>query len=1593
MSIRLNMQALKETVSIYGRLASSLGERRGDLAKVRGQASQSWKGAASASWQSRMVQVSSSILAPTRNELLAVRRSLDQVWHQAERLRHQAERFGAELGGGGGGRGDYLVLDEGRAGQVGAAASALKQSLAQQGRAYSELQAAVAGLSLGGVRVSGDLSGRLYADCAKIDAFESSFQSYRQGVSEIGAGLSAALGHLDPDGEGGLKSKAAAGFCSYFSAGGSASLRGLKVFSSILAADPVNTVNGNFVYQAEEMSIAGASPLSFVRTYNSLGKERGDLGLGWTHNWALSLADEGGRVELSCADGSSKLFVALGAGLYATRAEREETIRKTEGGYELSDAESVERRFDREGRYLGYRLSGGGRVDLAYDSAGRLERVDNGLGAYLAFERDGDGLITCVRDHAGRYATYRYQGGNLVSFRNECGQEYSYAYDGSNNLVGIVNPRGVRVLEQSYDGRGRVAWQQLACRDRTTFSYDEEKRATTVASPSTGSTTYGADDAGRSVSAADARGELRFAYGSRSLKISSTDRTGAVGRIGYDRRGAVSSLVDALGVATRLSYDEGGALLKVSRAGLEVLRLEYGEDGRPERVAGPEGQSVTLAYDDDGRVCRMQDATGMWVRAGYGPSGSIEALEGPLGPIAKFSYDKLGRCVRLEDGGGVVRERAFDAAGRVVREAEAGRSRSFSYDGSGNLVSVQDSAGAAWSLSYTDANDLAGVKDPRGYALLFSYDGAGGLARVSDAVGALSEIERDAAGNVVRSRLAHGTETEMSYDAEGRVSQARSSAGPSQRLSYDASGRLASTKSASGYELRAARDAFGRVLCLYDRDGSLLERAYDGAGRLASMTDSTGAARAFGWEPDGLLSWVQEKGGLRVEISFDEARRPSNVTQRGSRTERTEHACYDGAGRLVAVSDAAGARTSYAYDACGRPSRMVARDGSTFERSYDAGGRLTALFLPDGAHVRYAYDAAGALEGVEVPGASAIVEREADGRVALVKRTGQPQFCYARDREGRLVRRACGEGPAEELSFDGSGRIVSMSRGKARVSYAYGACGRLSERRLGGAVVERFGFDERSLLASYVLEAAGEEVRACRFERDRAGRKIKEEVSQGGACETLEYSYDACGRLIEASRDGEATRYSYDAFGNRTAKAGPEGRVAYSYDACGRLVSERAGQGGTRYSYDACGRLTSMDGLRGPRRYSYDACGRLAGADSPEGRVSISYDALGRRATVAAGGSARRRACDPLRPYNDAAWIEGRSYMFDSRLAAAVDEDGSVLYVACDELGSPTHVFDEAGALLQSYAYDEFGVQEEPCEGRLVPFGFAGYEIDGTGMLFAQARSYDPPTGRFCSEDVVRGDLARPQTLNRYAYCRGNPVGLVDRDGREAGSGNLLDQFKDFWNNVIFGTDRETSHQDAPGGGYADTYHHDGGGTLVAHVEGDEGSSKTTGFSINMPTIPLPGDWSVGTSLNVTFPSEGGWMPEVTSSASVGHGGAALSAGFGFDQSGLVVDRSASLSMPNVVGSYDGARAGVKTVVAGWGEAALAGSALAALAIAAFLIADDSTGIGLADEPLLAPVMAWLANSGLAIQAIGSKIMSAAYATAPTIAGACGALR
>jgi len=90
---------------------------------------------------------------------------------------------------------------------------------------------------------------------------------------------------------------------------------------------------------------------------------------------------------------------------------------------------------------------------------------------------------------------------------------------------------------------------------------------------------------------------------------------------------------------------------------------------------------------------------------------------------------------------------------------------------------------------------------------------------------------------------------------------------------------------------------------------------------------------------------------------------------------------------------------------------------------------------------------------------------------------------------------------------------------------------------------------------------------------------------------------------------------------------------------------------------------------------------------------------------------------------------------------------------------------DETGTKVSQTEYQPYGKVSQQTGTDVTPYKFTGKELDNTGLYFYSARYYDPEIGRFISPDSFVQSPYDPQTLNRYTYCRNNPLKYVDPSG------------------------------------------------------------------------------------------------------------------------------------------------------------------------------------------------------------------------------------
>jgi RHS repeat-associated protein len=207
---------------------------------------------------------------------------------------------------------------------------------------------------------------------------------------------------------------------------------------------------------------------------------------------------------------------------------------------------------------------------------------------------------------------------------------------------------------------------------------------------------------------------------------------------------------------------------------------------------------------------------------------------------------------------------------------------------------------------------------------------------------------------------------------------------------------------------------------------------------------------------------------------------------------------------------------------------------------------------------------------------------------------------------------------------------------------------------------------------------------------------------------------------------------------------------------------------GQTLTFDANGNLTSD----GQRTYTWDAENRLVGIGypaQPGKATAFAYDGLSRRATISStppgGGSAtvtsylwcNNRICQARNASNSTV----RSYYHEGEYVPGAP--AQTLYYGVDKIKSVRRVFVSTSS-APAYSYDPYGVPLQVTS-PVTNFVYSGmfYNAD-SGLYLTKYRAYDPVAGRWLSRDPL-GEMTDPSS-NLYAYVAGDPISLVDPDGR-----------------------------------------------------------------------------------------------------------------------------------------------------------------------------------------------------------------------------------
>ena len=354
----------------------------------------------------------------------------------------------------------------------------------------------------------------------------------------------------------------------------------------------------------------------------------------------------------------------------------------------------------------------------------------------------------------------------------------------------------------------------------------------------------------------------------------------------------------------------------------------------------------------------------------------------------------------------------------------------------------------------------------------------------------------------------------------------------------------------------------------------------------------------------------------------------------------------------------------------------------------------------------------------------------------------------------------------------------------------------------------RFGGDVSSM---EWRSGAGTGTRSYDFAYDGLGRLVSADYGEYGDHVVgygTSYSYDNMGNLLSLSREGDMTSslkgivdnlsMTYD--GNMLASVSDS---APAPSVTGSADFRDGASMAVEYTYDRNGNMTS-DLNRRISSVSYNRQNRPARIKHSGGTETFTYLPDGTKRERTALGKDWSLSRTEYRGNLVCADDSLKYILFDGGLIAMDGASPEYLFFLRDHLGSVRVVARPDGKAVQVNHYYPYGMAfaggrmsgnagAHPVEGGVSvaggsleigggtggmelarpgasqPYRFLGNELytsNSLGLYDFSARMYDPALGRFLSVDPMAESYRH---LSPYAYCAGNPVVYVDKDGQVIG--------------------------------------------------------------------------------------------------------------------------------------------------------------------------------------------------------------------------------
>ena len=634
------------------------------------------------------------------------------------------------------------------------------------------------------------------------------------------------------------------------------------------------------------------------------------------------------------------------------------------------------------------------------------------------------------------------------------------------------------------------------------------------------------------------------------------------------------------------------------------------------------------------------------------------------------------------------------------------------HDNYDRLIKIVDNENHSTSYAYDGFDRPASVTDSENNVYSYTYNSPENKVDLYlNTNKHLMTQYFDLYGNVVKNSV-YPTNTadsvlseEYEYDLNNNAVSYTDANGNTTAYLYDAVNRLKETILPNGEKATSNYSAFNEPS---------FEKVFDSTGR----------------EKSARITYRNEKGDMTMKFfSYDRL--------------LVESYSYsaDSKGRTTKINENGNIKT-ITYDETDNPIIMKSGESETHRR-YNWFGEVAAASTDGNTpEIRYNYNALG--------------------NISAKLQNGTHYMAYTYSTIGNITQSTMPSERSESYTYSANGNLDTIASDGKTFDYDYYDTGYMKSITYPGGLKTVYEYDNINRITKVTTSKNGVVINTFEYEYDGNGNATKE-IRNG--VQTL-YSYDSLDRLISVTYgDGSGVSYEYDALNNRTKEIYSNGDVQdYVYDTKYQLKEIKLnGQVTDTFTYNPAGAVLTHNN----KTFTYDEWDRMSGYSDGTNSYTYKYDANGIRTQK-----------------------NNKQYIIDinNNVVAETDSDGNITdeiiwghqplarkingnwyYYIYNAHGDVVGLTDDAGTVVNTYDYTPWGEIRSETETVENPIKYAGeYYDDELNMIYLRARYYDPKIGRFTSYDIEEGEISNPLDMNRYVYCRNNPVKYVDPSGEFA---------------------------------------------------------------------------------------------------------------------------------------------------------------------------------------------------------------------------------